>query len=217
MELYWFSGSPHSWRVMLALGLKRVAYVSTRMDPATALGSPEFRALNHRGKAPVLIDGDLVLPESLAIITYLDRLHPAPGLFGATAAEAAQVWRTAIDFDLYSKPSFYGVIGPVFFNQVAGAEAAVEAAAQGAAAELTALQNALGDRDWLVGDAVSAADLAIYPDVEALLRAAAKPEGAALTLNLLPFGDRWPKLQAWRDRICKLPGYDDAYPPHWRG
>ena len=46
---------------------------------------PEFLALNPGGKVPVLVDGELVLTESVAIVTYLGdkfpaaRLVPAPG------------------------------------------------------------------------------------------------------------------------------------------
>ncbi len=39
--------------------------------------TPEFRALNPRGKIPVLQDGDLTLAESAAIITYLADIYGA--------------------------------------------------------------------------------------------------------------------------------------------
>lgn len=48
---------------------------------------PEFLKLNPYGRVPVLVDGDLVLSESIAICLYLaDRYHeqgliPAPGTF----------------------------------------------------------------------------------------------------------------------------------------
>jgi maleylacetoacetate isomerase len=42
--------------------------------------SPEYRALNPQGLVPTLVDGELVLSQSLAIIEYLDELVPEPPL-----------------------------------------------------------------------------------------------------------------------------------------
>ncbi|UCH48845.1 MAG: glutathione S-transferase family protein [Betaproteobacteria bacterium] len=54
-------------------------------DPKTNLAPPELRAIHPLGKSPVMQDGDLILPESGAIIEYLlerygdGRLAPRPG------------------------------------------------------------------------------------------------------------------------------------------
>ena len=54
-------------------------------DPKTNLAPPELRAIHPLGKSPVMQDGDLILPESGAIIEYLlerygdGRLAPQPG------------------------------------------------------------------------------------------------------------------------------------------
>jgi len=42
-----------------------------RRDPKTNLAPPELRAIHPLGKSPVMQDGDLILPESGAIIEYL--------------------------------------------------------------------------------------------------------------------------------------------------
>lgn len=53
-------------------------------DPKTNLAPPELRAIHPLGKSPVMQDGDLILPESGAIIEYLlekygdGRLAPQP-------------------------------------------------------------------------------------------------------------------------------------------
>ncbi len=51
--------------------------------------TPEFLALNPNGKVPLLVDGDTVLFESLAINLYLARRY-APSLWPATEAELMQ-------------------------------------------------------------------------------------------------------------------------------
>jgi glutathione S-transferase len=40
-------------------------------DPVTRMGPPEYKALHPMGQAPIVTDGDLVLPESGAIIDYI--------------------------------------------------------------------------------------------------------------------------------------------------
>ena len=87
-ELFWISGSPYAWRVQLALEYKGVPYVSRRLDAGKQEHrAPAFLALNPRGKVPVLKTGDATLYESVAIIAFLDRAHPAVPLLGQTAQE----------------------------------------------------------------------------------------------------------------------------------
>ena len=82
-ELHWISGSPYAWRVMLALEVKQVPYVSRLLDSSKGdLETQEFLRLNPRGQVPVLTHGDYVLTESLAILAYLDRQFPTPPIFG---------------------------------------------------------------------------------------------------------------------------------------
>ena len=54
---------------------------------------PEFLRLNPAGKVPVLVDGDLVIPESAAIVFYLADKYRDKGLMPAGLAERAQAYR----------------------------------------------------------------------------------------------------------------------------
>lgn len=217
LEVHWFSGSAPSWRVLLTLELKQVPYTSRLINVSKGEHkAPGFLALNPRGRVPVLRDGGYVLAESLAIMAYLDRKFPEPSLFGRSAEETGRIWRAIMDFELGVTPLMLQVILPIFLGQTE--EKADEVAAGGTRLheELTTLEDAVSQRDWMAGGRVSAADISIYPFVEALLRAAAKPAAERFELGFIPFDRRFPALDAWRGRIRALPGYDNSYPPHWR-
>ena len=61
IELYWGSGSPFAWRVMLTLEVKGLAYESKLLEFSKGEHqTPAYLQLNPRGKVPTLKDGDFV-------------------------------------------------------------------------------------------------------------------------------------------------------------
>jgi glutathione S-transferase len=217
MEIYWFSGSPFAWRALLTLEMKHINYSSRVLEISKRDNqSPEFRALSPRGKVPVLKDGDFVLSESLAIMTYLDRKFPDPPLFGRSPEDAGRIVKAISEFDSYTYPLMRRIVLPAFFGKVAEKADDMKAAAKELRPELGAIEESLSARDWLVGQGISAADLAVYPFMEGFIRALGKGPVQALELGFLPFAERYPALAAWRARITALPGYQSTYPPHWR-
>ena len=77
IDVYWGSGSPYSWRVLLALEYKRLPWNSHLLEfSRQEHKSPQLLALNFRGRLPVIKDGDYVVFESLAVLFYLDRQYP---------------------------------------------------------------------------------------------------------------------------------------------
>lgn len=57
---------------------------------------PDFLRLNPAGKLPVLVDGDLVLTESAAIVMYLAEKYGDKGLMPADLKERAQAYRWSL-------------------------------------------------------------------------------------------------------------------------
>src|SRR4051812_45747222 len=55
-----------------------------------AARTPQFLAINRGGKLPVLVDGDLRLSESAAIIVYVAEKFPAAALMPRETAALAQ-------------------------------------------------------------------------------------------------------------------------------
>ena len=69
VDIYWISGSPPSWRVLLALEYKHINYRSHLLSATTKEHkSNKFLTLNPRGQVPVIKHGEVIVRESLAIL-----------------------------------------------------------------------------------------------------------------------------------------------------
>jgi glutathione S-transferase len=216
IELYWGSGSPFAWRVMLTLEVKGLAYESKLLEFSKGdHKSAAYLQLNPRGKVPTLKDGGFVVYESLAIMSYLDRKYPAPPLFGNTAEETGLIWQTISECESYFTSAGDKVVRPLFFAKGLEKIDEINQAAETIRQELKTLDARLSTRDWLVGETISAADITIFPMIQLILRAASKDAAEAFNLQWLPLS-RYPNLAAWAKRVESLPNYQRTYPPHWR-
>jgi len=217
IDLYWGSGSPYSWRVLLALEYKRLAYTSHLLQfSKQEHKSPQILALNFRGRVPILKDGDYVVFESLAILYYLDLKYPEPRIFGRTPEEGGVIMRVICEYQSYAQPqlerivqAFFGAGPPARADELAGAMHVV-------ASEARSIEARLARSDWVVGESFSAADIVIFPALQTLLRALSKPAARELSTRFLPLAVNYPALERWIARVEALPGYERTYPPHWR-
>jgi len=217
LELYWGSGSPFAWRVMLTLEVKGLDYESKLLEFSKGENkSPEYLKLNPRGKVPTLKDGAFVVYESLAIMTYLDRKYPTPPLFGNSPEETGQIWRLISECESYLVSTGDKVVRPIFFGKGLDKVDEIQQAAQTIRQELTTVNEQLAHSNWLVGKQITAADIGVFPLVQLLLRAASKEAARPLNLGLLPLGQTFPNVARWVERIEALPNYQRTYPPHWR-
>lgn len=92
MKLYYLPGAcsfvPHT--ALAWIGQPYQAQAVSR----EALKSPDYLALNPLGSVPVLEDGELVLSQNVAILSYLDALYPEARLFGSkTVRDKAKAMR----------------------------------------------------------------------------------------------------------------------------
>ncbi|MBL8361010.1 MAG: maleylacetoacetate isomerase [Rubrivivax sp.] len=92
MELYNYFRSSASYRVRIALALKRLDYdyKSVHLQKNEQL-SESFSAVQASRLVPLLHDGDVGLSQSMAIIEYLDETHPEPPLLPRDALGRARV------------------------------------------------------------------------------------------------------------------------------
>lgn len=216
-NLYFISGSPPCWSIMLALEIKGLAYTPCRLSNTKGeQKNEEFLKINPRGHVPVLQSGDDVVCETLAILAYLDKAESEPSLFGASALETGQVWQLINECDSHLRDKVGDISRPLFRGKAEEFAEKITTAASTVRDELALLDRRLLSRKWLVGDRVSAADLIVYPVLMQLERAVAKPEAASLGLDLYPFVEFYPDIAQWIDRVKALPGHENAYPPHWK-
>jgi len=217
LELYWGSGSPYSWRVLLALEYKRLPYESRLLQfSKQEHKSPLMLRMNPRGRVPVLKDGDYVVFESLACLLYLDRKYPEPPLFGRTAEEAGTIMRVICEYQAYAESHLMQIVTAAFLENIDERVEEVTRATHLVAGEARTIEGRLSNSDWLVGEHVSAADMVVFPGIMLLLRAMEKREAGDLRSRFLPMETTYPALARWIRRMASLPGYDRTVPPHWR-
>ncbi|CAL95040.1 maleylacetoacetate isomerase [Azoarcus olearius] len=92
MKLYNFFRSGTSHRLRIALNLKGIQYDYVPVDLRTEehLGAA-FKAVNPQQLVPALVDGDLTLIQSPAIIEWLEERHPNPPLLPSDPDDRAHV------------------------------------------------------------------------------------------------------------------------------
>ncbi|MGH7592675.1 MAG: maleylacetoacetate isomerase, partial [Gemmatimonadales bacterium] len=93
MILYGYAFSSASYRVRIALALKGLQVTTVSKDlRAGEQRSEEFLQINSQGFVPALrVDGGAVLTQSVAIIEYLDEMHPTPPLLPQAPLARARV------------------------------------------------------------------------------------------------------------------------------
>ena len=92
MKLLYFPVAPNPTKVRVYLAEKGITLDCELVNlRGGETRTPEFLALNPLGKLPVLrLDDGSILTESLAIIEYLEELHPDPPFWGRDPVERAQ-------------------------------------------------------------------------------------------------------------------------------
>ncbi|XP_022757099.1 glutathione S-transferase zeta class-like [Durio zibethinus] len=90
LVLYSYWQSSCSWRVRFALNLKRISYEYKAVNlPKGEQFTPEFEKLNPLHFVPVLVDGDIVVSDSYAILIYLEEKYPQRALLPADCQQKA--------------------------------------------------------------------------------------------------------------------------------
>ncbi len=100
MKLYGYWRSSAAYRVRIALHLKEIAFESIPVHLIKDGGqqhSDDYVQLNPTHLVPTLVDGDLTLNQSLAIIDYLEAKYPQASLYPKNMADKALVQALTLD------------------------------------------------------------------------------------------------------------------------
>ena len=154
---------------------------------------------------PVLVDGDVVVPDSVRILRYLEEKWPDPPLFPREPARRAEL-------DVFL--DWFNEVWKVAPNAIEAElerdrpdDDRVAAHSVRMRASLNRFEALLDGRDHLFGDDFSAADCAAFPFLKyAKLR---DPEDDELFHRILEDNLRldggYPRLSAWIDRVNERP------------
>lgn len=217
-DFYWISGSPNAWRAMLTLEYKGIPYTSHRLDFGKGENkTPDYLAMNPRGKVPTLRDGETVIYESIAIMAFLDTAHPERPLFGESAADTGRIWQRILEMVNFTRdPVEDGVIRPIIRGQAQSDPDAIRRGAESARNSLVWVEKALSRTAYLAGDTLSAADIAAVTTLKMLDRTGKREDAIEFALGFDDMPSTHPAIAAWFDRMQAMPGWEAAYPPHWK-
>jgi glutathione S-transferase len=168
-----FAPNPHKLRIYLAE--KGLSIPLVRVDLRKGDNQkPEFLAKNPVGGLPVLeLDDGSCLTESLAIIEYLEELHPHPPMIGTEPLERARVR----ELERFVELNVLNRIAQIFLNSspiFVHRKQVPQAAEQARAALPTALRfidDRIGRHTFVAGERPTIADCTLYAAFEHAERA----------------------------------------------
>lgn len=201
MKLYTYPESGNSYKVRLLLSFLELDIEHIDIDlMIDQQHSPDFLEINPRGEVPVLVDGDVCLRDSAAIMIYLAGLNRDSGWWSSDPAEQGLIaeWlafaSSWVQYGVFTARAVvsFGIPAnglPVDFPN----DVLVEAKVRGEKS-LSILDGDLADREWLALGRPTIADIAVFPYV------ALAPMG---DISLEPYAN----VLAWIERFKSLPRF----------
>ena len=199
IKLHCFGESGHSYKAALALELSGLDWEAVKVDFFNGeTRSENYRTnVNEMGEAPVLIDGETSLTQSAIIQQYVS--EKSKKFDGASAEDAREILRWQL-WDNHKLSSFAGICRFLmhFVPEDKRPQETIGFLQGRLKGSYDILNKHLEGRDWIVGNAVSNADLTccgyLFYDEH--------------------FGfDRadWPNIDKWLSNIQALDGWKHPY------
>ncbi len=194
LQLYAHPLSSFSWKVLIALYENETPFELVTVDQTT---HTDLLRLWPIGKFPVLVDparGETV-PESSAIIDYLDRYHPGPVRF--TPADPDQAWRVRLRdrfFDLHIHAPMQKIVGDRIRPAGRKDPFGVDEAHASLAKAYPVVETQIAGGTWLCDDAFGLADCAAAPALY-------------YGNKVQPLGDEYAATKAYLERLKARPSF----------
>jgi glutathione S-transferase len=221
IKLVQMYASPWAERVRWALKFKGVPYEKENYQPG--VDEEKVKKLTGQAQVPVLLVDSKPIPDSTAILNWLEKYKPQPALMPTSDKDRAQVmmWEELMDgvlgpqarmliigqFLRSSEPELQRG-GSYFAQKYQHSAYAEEHAGLTVERILTILKHALDGRQYLVGDAFTRADVTAAsmlllvnppPDDLFLFPASMRPMYTAPTASNAAFA----QVFAWRDKMYR--------------
>jgi len=199
LKLFDHPFSQHARRVAALLQQENIPYESVHIAlNEGAHMAPDYLDINPNHQVPTLVDGDVKIHESNAILRYLCHKHELTDWYPADPAARASVEQW-LDWNQcrLSRSVIDIVLNKVFMG--ADANQAEIARGEKNMIELSAILGiALEQNQYLTGNAATIADLSVASNISQLQLANAAPDH--------------PAIQAWYQRMCDIPGFNKTLP-----
>jgi glutathione S-transferase len=197
LTLHFHPLSSYCHKALIALYENDVPFTPNMVDLSNQIERAALLNLWPIGKFPVLCDDarDRTVPESTVIIEYLDRYYPGATRFIPADVELA--WQARLRdrfYDLYVHSPMQKIVGDRMRPEGRKDPQGVEEARARLRTAYGMIEQQMATRTWAMGEAFGLADCAAAP---ALFYAN----------EVLPFGDAYPNLAAYFDRLKARPSY----------
>ena len=194
MKLFYSPGacslSPH---IVLREAGVDVALERVDLKSKTTERGTDFTTINPKGQVPTLqLDTGEILTEGPVIVQYIAELNPAAGLTGAPGSMTR--WRV-LEWLNHITSELHKGFSPLFRPNTP--DAYKEIARANLAAKFDALENHMAGRDYLTGDAFTAADAYLFTVMN---------WGKFTGIDIA----RWPTLAAYHARVAARPKVQQA-------
>jgi glutathione S-transferase len=200
MRLHQDPRAPNPRRVRMFLAEKQLLDRIELVEVSIATRgteSADFLAKNPLGMVPVLeLDDGRLLRESMAIMRYLDELHPDPPLFGTDPWSRAQVemWSRHAELEvLFPIAQVFRNSHPFWVGRLRQAPEFADIMRELLGKRLTWLDRELADRPFVAGEAFTAADITLVCGLD------------FGKLSNIRIGDDTPHLARWHRAISARP------------
>jgi len=204
LKLYTYFRSSAAFRVRIALNLKDLPWEPEVIWlPAGEQAGAEYRTVNPQALVPTLVEDGHHLAQSMAIIEYLDEIHPVPPLLPGSPRDRARIRSLAqlVSCDIHPVNNLR--ILKYLKKQMGQTQEAIDGWYRHWCTEgLAAYERQLGDGgagDFSHGDQVTLADICLVPQIFNAQR---------FEVDL----DRFPKMMSVFKRCMAMPDFVAAQP-----